>query len=99
MKQAKDLVSRINEQVLELLDRQRSLKGENADLNIRNKALEETVESQKNEIKELKEQIVKLKITRSLIDKKGSTEVKTKIDELLREIDKCLGLLNHQNGC
>ena len=95
MKQAKDLVSRINEQVLELLGRQRSLEGECADLQDRNAALEEQIKNQKTEIEELKEQIVKLKITRSLLDKKGSTEVKTKIDVLLREIDKCLGLLNH----
>lgn len=95
MEQAKDLVSRINEQVLELLGRQKSLKSKCVDLQIRNAELEKSVKDRNKEIEELREQIVKLKIARSLIDKKGSTEVKKKIDGLLREVDKCLGLLNH----
>ena len=94
MEQAKELVSRINEQVLELLGQHRSLKGTCTELQARNTVLQESFENQKLEIQELKEQIVKLKITKSLIDKEGSTEVKTKIEELLREIDKCVGLLN-----
>ena len=94
MEQAKELVSRINEQVLELLGQQRSLKGECSALKARNTVLQESFENQQLEIQELKEQIVKLRITKSLIDKEGSTEVKTKIEELLREIDKCVGLLN-----
>jgi chromosome segregation ATPase len=94
MEQAKELVSRINEQVLELLGQHRTLKGECADLQANNAELQESFENQKLEIEKLKEQIVKLKITKSLIDKEGSTEVKTKIEKLLREIDKCVGLLN-----
>ena len=94
MEQVKDLVSRINEQVLELLGQHRILKSEGADLQTRNAELLKLIENQKKEIDQFKEQIVKLKITRSITDKKGSTEVKTKIEELLREIDKCMGLLN-----
>ena len=94
MEQAKDLVSRINEQVLELLGRHRSLKGEYAELQAKDAELQKLFEKQNTEIEELKEQIVKLKISKSLIDKEGSTEVKTKIEKLLREIDKCVGLLN-----
>lgn len=94
MEQAKDLVSRINEQVLELLGRHRSLKGEFAELQAKHAELLELVENQKEEIGKLQEQIVKLKIAKSLTDKEGSTEVKAKIEDLLREIDKCMGLLN-----
>lgn len=94
MEQAKDLVPRINEQVLELLGRYRSLKTECTELQAKNEELQKLFENQNKEIEELKEQIVKLKITKSLIDKEGSTEVKTKIEKLLREIDKCVGLLN-----
>ncbi len=94
MEQAKVLVSKINEQVLELLGRHRAMKEENAELKNRNADLLDTIEKQEKEIELLKEQIVKLKITRSLTDKEGSTEVKAKIDEMLREIDKCVGLLN-----
>jgi len=94
MEQAKELVTKINEQVLELLGRHRTLKGEYSDLQSNNVELEESIKNQKNEIEVLKEQIVKLKIAKSLIDKEGSTEVKVKIEKLLREIDKCVGLLN-----
>ena len=94
MEQAKDLVSRINEQVLELLSRHRNLKSEHSGLKSQNDELKETIEKLNTEIDQLKEQIVKLKISKSLTEKKDSTEVKAKVDELLREIDKCVGLLN-----
>ena len=94
MEQAKDLVSRINEQVLELLGRHQELKSEYEELQVLSEELRATAESRKLEIEELKEQIVKLKITKSLVDKQDSTEVKTKIEEMLREIDRCVGLLN-----
>ena len=94
MEQAKDLVSRINEQVLELLGRHQALRSERTELQRRNAELQETIEKLNIEIDQLKEQIVKLKISKSLTDKKDSNEVKAKVDELLREIDKCVGLLN-----
>ena len=94
MEQAKDLVSRINQQVLELLGRHRELKSERAELMTQKGELLENIEKLKTEIDQLKEQIVKLKISKSLTEKKDSTEVKAKVDELLREIDKCVGLLN-----
>ena len=94
MEQAKDLVSRINEQVLELLGRHHAIRSERAELQTQNAELLKSIEELKTEIDQLKEQIVKLKIAKSLTDKKGSTEVKAKVEELLREIDKCVGLLN-----
>ncbi len=94
MEQAKDYVSRINEQVLELLGRHQKLKSECLDLQVYNQELKAVIEGQQNEIEKLKEQIVKLKISKSLVDKQGSKEVTTKIEEMLREIDRCVGLLN-----
>ncbi|MCK4569744.1 MAG: hypothetical protein KAT76_05585 [Bacteroidales bacterium] len=94
MEQAKDLVSRINEQVLELLGRHQALKSEYAALQTQSAELLKSIEVLKTEIEKLKDQIVKLKIAKSLTDKEDSTEVKAKIEELLREIDKCVGLLN-----
>jgi chromosome segregation ATPase len=94
MEQAKDLVSRIKEQVLELLGRHQLLKSEYAELQTQNTELLVEIKNKKIEIDQLKEQIVKLKIARSLTDNKDSIEVKKKIDALLREIDNCVGLLN-----
>jgi len=94
MEQAKDLVSRINEQVLELLGRHQALRSDRTELQTRNAELQRTIEKLNTEIDQLKEQIVKLKISKSLTDKEDSKEVKAKVDKLLREIDKCVGLLN-----
>ena len=94
MEQAKELVSRINEQVLELLGRHRRIESERDELQSQNAELTNSIEKLRTEIDQFKEQIVKLKIAKSLIDKEGSTEVKVKIEKLLREIDKCVGLLN-----
>lgn len=94
MEKAKDLVSRINKQVLELLGRHKILMTEHAELQSSHAELQNLFDNQKKEIEQLKEQIVKLKIAKSLADKEGSTEVKVKIEKLLREIDKCVGLLN-----
>ena len=94
MEQAKDVVSRINEQVLELLGQHQILKGERTELQTQNAELLKSIEELKTQIDQLKEQIVKLKISKSLTDRKDSTEVKAKVDGLLREIDKCVGLLN-----
>ena len=50
MEQAKELVSRINEQVLELLGRHRKLESERSDLQHRNDELERITEELKTEI-------------------------------------------------
>ena len=94
MEQSRELVSKIHNKILDLLKHHHELKSQCVDFQLRNTELENTLASKNKEIEELKEQIVKLKITRSLTDNKSSTEVNTKIDELLREVDKCLGLLN-----
>ena len=94
MEQSKELVSKIHNKVLELLSQHHELQDKCVKFQTKNTELEDLLASKNKEIEELKEQIVKLKITRSLTDNKSSTEVNTKIDELLREVDKCLGLLN-----
>ena len=64
-------------------------------LSDQNKELNEQIEDQKLLINKLKEQIEKIKIAKSLENSDGSIEAKTKINELVREIDKCIGLLNN----
>jgi len=43
---------------------------------------------------QLKEKSNYIKISQSVKQSEGNTDVKNKIDELVREIDKCIGLLN-----
>jgi hypothetical protein len=45
-------------------------------------------------IKQLEEKINILKLAKTLETKEGNVEAKMKINELVREIEKCIGLLN-----
>ena len=71
----------------ELIQRINSYKDEIRDLKI-------SREEQKDEINRLKEQYRVLKLSKTFEKKEGAVEAKAKINELVREIDKCIGLLN-----
>jgi hypothetical protein len=51
-------------------------------------------EQQQKTIAELKEKIKLLKIAKTTETKEGAVGAKLKINEMVREIDKCIGLLN-----
>jgi hypothetical protein len=51
-------------------------------------------EEQKKTIRELEQQINTIRITKTLETKEGAAEAKERIAKLVREIDKCIGLLN-----
>jgi len=57
--------------------------------------MEKTIGEQQDQIKELHGQIEMLKMAKSLAVADGeTTDAKLKINELVREIDKCISLLN-----
>jgi len=71
------------------------LRGRNVALKEANGLLEKTVNEQQGEIKELHGSIEMLKMAKSLAVADGkTTDAKLKINELVREIDKCISLLN-----
>jgi predicted ribosome quality control (RQC) complex YloA/Tae2 family protein len=49
---------------------------------------------QKEKIKELEEKIEFLQLAKTLENKEGNVESTVKINKLVREIEKCIGLLN-----
>jgi hypothetical protein len=51
-------------------------------------------EQNQKTINELKDKIKLLKIAKSTETKEGAVDAKLKINEMVREIDKCIGLLN-----
>ncbi len=51
-------------------------------------------EQQQKSINELKDKIKLLKIAKTTETKEGAVDAKLKINEMVREIDKCIGLLN-----
>jgi len=51
-------------------------------------------EQHQKTINDLKEKIKLIKIAKSTETKEGAVDAKLKINEMVREIDKCIGLLN-----
>jgi predicted nuclease with TOPRIM domain len=94
MGSADNLVNDIAEKVKKLIARHNNLIAENVELKEKQKSLKETLENQHNLIKQLKDKNRNLKIAKSVKLGEGNSDVKIKIDELVREIDKCIGLLN-----
>ena len=79
----------------------RKLIGQVARLQNENRELKERIEEYKNKsinlelrIDQQQEKIRILKLAKSLSKEESKTEVKLKINELLREIDNCVRLLN-----
>jgi predicted RNase H-like nuclease (RuvC/YqgF family) len=89
------LISGIEYKVRKLLELKEKDNRKIKVLSDQNLKLDEQIEEQKSYINKLKEQIKKIKIAKSLENSDGSVEAKLKINELVREIDKCIGLLNN----
>lgn len=94
MASADKLVNGIAEKLKKLIANHNHLIKENSELKQEQKSLIENLENQKNLIEQLKEKNRNLKISKSVKLEEGNEDVKNKIDELVREIDKCIGLLN-----
>lgn len=89
------LISGIEYKVRKLLEIKDKNKNKINVLSNQNIDLKKQIEEQNLQINILKEQINKIKLAKSLENSDGSIEAKTKINELVREIDKCIGLLNN----
>ncbi len=59
-----------------------------------NKAFSDQVEKQKKEIAQLKENLVAIKLSGSVKGISDKSDINLKINELVREIEKCITLLN-----
>ena len=88
-------LSEIRIKVENLLQENRLLKNENESMRDRIEGLERTVELQKNTLSELTEQNKLIKLAKNLAPEDSDTEeIKNKVNELIREIDRCIDLLN-----
>jgi len=88
------LVSGIELKVLTLIRQLRLLKAENEQFQQEINQLKRENEEQKNMIRESESKMKILKTAKTLETKEGTVEAKARVNELLREIDKCIGLLN-----
>lgn len=88
------LVSGIEFKLRKLINDNVKLKSDIAVLNNNINEQFNLIENQKKTIETLEEKIKILKVTKTLTSSKDSFDVKIKVNEALREIDKCIGLLN-----
>ncbi len=91
---ADQLISSIELKIRNLIEQQRSIKEENNYLKQQKEEITKTLEVQKSIITDLENKYGILKVSKALERNTGSKDVKKKITELVREIDKCISLLN-----
>ena len=94
MKDVASLVSGIEYKLRKLIENHHLLRSENIRLNHEIQELKQVNNDQRQSIKQLEEKNKILRIAKTLVTKEGNVEAKLKINELVREIDKCIGLLN-----
>ena len=94
MKDVATLVSGIEYKFGKLMEKHLIQRAENKRYINEIQDLKRTLTEQKQTIRQLEEKIKTLKIAKTLETIEGNVDAKLKINELVREIDKCIGLLN-----
>ncbi len=94
MKDLVTLVSGIEFKARELANRLNVVENKNAQLQQENEQLRNEMNELTQKLKQLEYSNQIIKIAKALEGSKGSTNAKLLINELLREIDRCIGLLN-----
>jgi predicted nucleic acid-binding Zn-ribbon protein len=85
----------LNRKLDELLSRYNNLRTELTDLKNGNEVLKNTLQEREDRIKELELKYERIKLSGALLGEgENALEAKRKITELVREIDRCVALLN-----
>ena len=85
----------LNRKLEELFRRYSDLKAELANLKTGNEELKRTIEERNDRIKELELKYERVKLSGALLGEgENVLEAKRRINELVREIDRCVALLN-----
>jgi len=88
-------ISKLKSLIKQILSLYKEKKAINEKLLIENKELKIDIEQKNNLIKELKNKTETLKIAKTIsLTEDDKTEVRNKINKIVREIDKSIGLLN-----
>lgn len=86
-------LSSIDYKVRQLVDENNRLKETALSLTEKNEELTDVINDQKKIIEQLKEENQITKLRNTLVEKGDSAEIKLKINQLIRNIDKSLSLL------
>jgi len=85
----------LNRKLDELLDRYNNLKLEVTDLKSGNEVLKGMLQDREEKMKELEIKYERIKLSGALLGEgENALEAKKKMTELVREIDRCVALLN-----
>ena len=85
----------LNRKLDELFDRYNNLKHEVTDLKSGNELLKGMLQEREEKLKELEIKYERVKLSEALLGEgENAFEAKRKITELVREIDRCVALLN-----
>jgi hypothetical protein len=95
MTENESIVNSLEVKVKKLISLHEQLKKENLSLLGQNEELKETVRLKENELKDLRNNYEHLKLANVLVaGSEDSHEAKLKVNRIVREIDKCIALLN-----
>jgi soluble cytochrome b562 len=93
MQEIRLLTYDVENKMMQLVENYRQLKEELVIFKQKNKELKEIINKLEVKIKMQSEQLVKYKLGEKINDDEKYTDVKLKINELVREIDGCMKLL------
>ena len=94
MTSALSFVTNIETKLLKLIEQQKQLREKTDEYQKEIQELKKIHEEHKKIIRQLEEKINTIRITKTIENKEGTIAAKNKITELVREIDKCMGILN-----
>ena len=90
-----DDLKQLNSKIDELITRFKTVKSEYANCKADNEVLKAKLQDSDAKIKELETKYERYRLSGALLGEgENAGEAKKKIDELVREIDKCIALLN-----
>ncbi len=89
------IIEELNSRVLRILSKLEIEKEEKQSLKNNNIELQKKIEIQQTQISDLEIKYTNLKIAKSLLaDNEDSHDAKIRVNRIVREIDKCIALLN-----
>jgi len=89
-----NIVDKLEIKVLALLERKKNLSTEVDDLKAKVEHYQQQNKLLEEEVEQLKERNQILRITKGRISREERREVEVKINEIVREVDKCISQLN-----
>ncbi|HDO27068.1 MAG TPA: hypothetical protein ENH02_03025 [Bacteroidetes bacterium] len=92
------LISGIEYKIRKLIELSQMLKKENKELHQHIDVLTKRVGTLTNELEEKRNELLKISLAKTLEKKYGVEETKTKIDDLILEIEKSIEILSDQDN-